>query len=384
MKTLSLIIAFVAISTVAFAQHDLRWMAGMDYGIPINAYDQSRSVMRGTIPSRQFDLNTGLQYRAFNRIGIELGVGQDSRKLRIVDHLLSTESPGYRAVTHVKNHYLSVFGALQFYVPLPDEDFLVFSGGYSWNFAGGQSLSVSDDFVHGHQNLTVTNQYLGSNHSFFGEIGYNGPPGSHSSLYVGMKVNVGASPLMTGDYQVTNTVTADSYSDKIVDKGSYVALDLKYYLTALHKDKVERDPKPAKEPKEHRKKVDSQPVEVKHILKDTVVVEGRPVIVGQTIAAQNPEITIRVWDAEAIDGDSISLILNGEYILRNEALTATKVDVKARLQPGKNYLVLYAHNQGKYPPNTAAIIVDDGIRKNQIELKSNLKTSGALEITLGK
>jgi hypothetical protein len=45
--------------------------------------------------------------------------------------------------------------------------------------------------------------------------------------------------------------------------------------------------------------------------------------------------------------------------------------------------VLYAHNQGKYPPNTAAIIVDDGIRKNQIALKSNLKTSGAIEITLG-
>ncbi|MFN8397269.1 MAG: hypothetical protein U0176_21780 [Bacteroidia bacterium] len=53
-------------------------------------------------------------------------------------------------------------------------------------------------------------------------------------------------------------------------------------------------------------------------------------------------------------------------------------------QPGKNYLVMYAHNQGKYPPNTAAIIVDDGTRQNQIELKSNLNTSGALEITLGK
>jgi hypothetical protein len=376
MKRCYLFVCLLVMAGQAYCQHDLNWMIGIDYGVPVNSFAQNRSVLSGTIPSHQFNINTSFQYRAFNRIGLEFGVGQAIRTMRAVDRRLADESPDYKSVMHVKNHYLMAHGGLQLYLPMPEGDFFVFSGGYCWNYAGGKSQSATETFVHADEDIVVTTYYKGSNNSIYGEIGYNSPSEARMALYIGLKANVGTRPIMKGDYTVTSQAQDASYSDHFEDKTTYIGMNIKYYLNVLHKDKAERRPK--------KDKQDKQPVEVKHILKDTMVIEGRPVIVGKSILAFNPDITISLWDAEAIDGDTVSLILNGEYILRNQALTADKIDVKAKLQQGKNYLVLYAHNQGKYPPNTAAIIVDDGERKNQIELKSNLKSNGAIEITLGK
>ncbi len=371
-------------TTAAHAQHELRWMVGMDYGIPWKSFDQGRNVLRGTVPSHQLNLNTGMQYRAFNRLGIELGVGQAVRKFRMVDDQLRTESPSYRAVLREKNLYLSAFGGLQWYFPLPAEDYFVLTGGYAWNYVGSKGLAATTKFVEANQDIAVQNQYQGSNHSFYGELGYEGVPAGRSTLYIGLKVNIGQSPILKGQYVVTDQLGSASYSDAFQDKGSYIGMNLKYYLRVFHKDKVKRAPKPERAPRQRKRVVDTPPTEVKQILKDTMLVEGRQVIVGKTIVAQHPDVTIQVWDAEAIDGDSITLILNGIVLVENLPLTDTKFELKAKLQPGKNYLVLHAKNQGKYPPNTAAIIVDDGNRKNQVALKSNLKSSGALEITLGK
>lgn len=383
MKKWYLLVCTLALCGTVLAQHDLNILASVDYGIPLNTYDQRRDILHGTAPTRQFNMNTGLQYRAFNHLGFEVGIGQSIRTLRAVDDRLAQDSPEFRSVMRSKNHYITAFGGLQCYLPMSDDDYFVFSGGYAWNYIGGGSVSATDHFVAGSQTLSVNSQYAKSTHSFYGEFGYHGSPAGRSTLYIGLKVNIGTSPIMTSSYAVATNDGSASYTDAVTDKGTYIGMNLKYYLNVLHKDKVERQPKPEKKPRERKHKVDTAPMEVKHILKDTMIVDGRPVLVGQSMVAKSAEVTISVWDAEAIDGDSIALILNGEYLLQNQSLTGEKILVKAKLKPGKNYLVMYAHNQGKYPPNTAAIIVDDGIRKNQIELKSNLKTSGALEITLG-
>ncbi len=383
MKQLYLTLCTLALHCTLLAQHDLSVMAGLDYGIPVNDYAQNRAVLHGTAPTHQLNLNIGLQYRVSNRIGLEVGIGQSIRSLRAVDQRFADLSPQFRSVMRSKNHYITAFGGLQFYIPLPAEDRLVITAGYAWNYVGAQSLNKTEEFVGGNQHFSALQQFQKSNHGYYGEFGYQGTPAGRSALYVGLKVQVGASPLMTATYTATGDDPSVNYNDAVTDKGTYIGLNLKYYVNVLHRDKVLRAPKPDRVPRERRRKVDTAPAEVKHILKDTMVVAGREVAVGQSMVAKNAEVTISVWDAEAIDGDSIALILNGEYILQNQSLTEEKILVKAQLKPGKNYLVLYAHNQGKYPPNTAAIIVDDGIRKNQIELKSNLKTSGALEITLG-
>lgn len=385
MKKIYLAVMLLGCGLAVMAQHDLFWTGGFDYGIPVNGYAQNRNVLRGTIPSRQCNFSTGLQYRIANRVGIDLGISQSIRTLRARDRQFASDAPMFKSIIKSKNHYLTLSGSLQYYVPIAEEDFFVVSGGYAWNFTGSKGLVATDTFYTGQQALAISQQYLGSNHAFLGEVGYQGTPAGRSTLYLGLKVNVGLTPFARGSYVRSGDANgAGAQEDVIQDKGSYIGLVVKYGLKVAHKEKVERQPKPAKVRKEKPAKVDSAPLEIKHILKDTMMVAGRAVAVGQSMIAKSADVTISIWDAEAIDGDSIALMLNGEYIIQNLSLTDEKIVLKAKLQPGKNYLVLYAHNQGKYPPNTAAIIVDDGIRKNQIALKSNLKTSGALEITLGQ
>jgi hypothetical protein len=366
----------------ARAQHDLSLMVGMDYGIPVNAYAQNKAVLKGTVPSRQFNLNAGIQYRVFNFLGIEAGIGQSIRTMRMIDNRFANETGNHNTIIKSKNHYLTTYLGLQGFVPLADEDFLVVGGGMMWNNAGSATLEASTTYIKGDETVSIDNAYLGRNHAFLGEIGYLGSKAGRSTLYLGAKVNIGSGALMQGRYTAANNLTGAAYADAVTDKGSYIGLDIKYYLNVLHRDKVARDHS-SKRP--HRSK---KPVEtVTHVPKPvepTIQVAGRDIKIDDNIKAMSPEITVNVWDSQAQDGDTVSVYLNGEVLLSNVALKNEKLQFKAQLQPGKNYLVLYAHNLGKYPPNTAAITVDDGVKQHQIVMESTLKTSGSVEITLGQ
>jgi hypothetical protein len=75
-----------------------------------------------------------------------------------------------------------------------------------------------------------------------------------------------------------------------------------------------------------------------------------------------------------IDGDIISLNYNGRWILRNFILKGVYYDLPLYVSEdsSKNYLLLYANNLGKEPPNTVAIVVDDGIEQQKVVLNSDL------------
>ncbi|MFN8397270.1 MAG: hypothetical protein U0176_21785 [Bacteroidia bacterium] len=128
MKRLTTLLAFLLAGYLAHSQVRLNWLAATDYGMPCNSFAEGRSILRGTFPSHQWNLNTGLELRLFDRIGIEGGVGQSIRTLRAVDKTLSDEFPGYKSVIHSKNHFLMAFGGLRWFFPLSGIDFLVLSG----------------------------------------------------------------------------------------------------------------------------------------------------------------------------------------------------------------------------------------------------------------
>src|SRR5690606_15212669 len=66
-------------------------------------------------------------------------------------------------------------------------------------------------------------------------------------------------------------------------------------------------------------------------------------------------VELILWDCGIEDNDTVSIYLNGNWIIENYRLTKAKKSFPITLQKGENYLVMYAHNLGDIPKNTAAL-----------------------------
>lgn len=111
--------------------------------------------------------------------------------------------------------------------------------------------------------------------------------------------------------------------------------------------------------------------------------DGRPVDDQGTVYVSDRNVTFRAWDSGTIDGDIITLIVNGEVVLSSYTLDGpnNKKEVKVKLDNnGYNYVLLFAHNEGSISPNTAALSLDDGKTVQDLVLSADLLTNGAMSI----
>lgn len=104
----------------------------------------------------------------------------------------------------------------------------------------------------------------------------------------------------------------------------------------------------------------------------------REVRVSRVIEVQKPTIRIKVWDSGTVDGDIVTLFLNGERILDKYRVHKSKFAIPVTLKADHNFLILHAEDLGSIPPNTIAVSVDDGVKEQIIVLSSDLKVSGAV------
>jgi hypothetical protein len=88
-----------------------------------------------------------------------------------------------------------------------------------------------------------------------------------------------------------------------------------------------------------------------------------------------------LFDNGTIDGDTVSVILNGKVIISKGGLTATaiRVTVPIAAVPGDSLLlVMYAENLGAIPPNTGLLIIQDGSIQHEIRFEGDLKKSSSI------
>ncbi|HXT15671.1 MAG TPA: hypothetical protein VN706_08575 [Gemmatimonadaceae bacterium] len=108
---------------------------------------------------------------------------------------------------------------------------------------------------------------------------------------------------------------------------------------------------------------------------------GRPVEMQGSLRVRSPNVVIYVWDAGQVDGDVVSLAVDGTWVLQRYTLTASKRAIRATLNPkGASYLVLFANDDGSIPPNTAAVSIDDGSGEQRLVLSADLFTNGAVTL----
>jgi len=117
-----------------------------------------------------------------------------------------------------------------------------------------------------------------------------------------------------------------------------------------------------------------------------VRLRGRTVKKAQNITVKNETIDLFVFDNEIIDGDTLSLFFNGDWILKDYGVIHEKKKITIQLKPNtNNYLVLFAENLGSIPPNTAAIqFSPDGRQSRTVRLSSDLTLCRAINFIYKK
>lgn len=108
----------------------------------------------------------------------------------------------------------------------------------------------------------------------------------------------------------------------------------------------------------------------------------KPIRKEHRLSLEGNQLTFEIWDAQVIDGDIVSIYVGDDCIVKEYSITAAKKTVHFDATQYKRvYVYLHAHNLGTLPPNTVTMTVSDGISEHQVELRSDLSGSAALELT---
>jgi WD40 repeat protein len=110
------------------------------------------------------------------------------------------------------------------------------------------------------------------------------------------------------------------------------------------------------------------------------IIRNRKVEIQEVLDVSCDSIQIHFWDKQVVDGDIISVNINGEWILQRYVLDKYHRVLKIAIPKGENYLIIHAHNEGSMSPNTIALKIDDGIKPKFISLYSDIKKSSAIII----
>jgi hypothetical protein len=111
--------------------------------------------------------------------------------------------------------------------------------------------------------------------------------------------------------------------------------------------------------------------------------DGRNIDHQKDVEVNRKTLTVYVWDADKVDGDVVSLSFNGKWLLRNFPIKREKRAIELVLEDNAdNRLILYAENEGRLPPNTAALTFFDGEKQRNLSLVSTKSTCGAIRFLL--
>jgi len=162
-------------------------------------------------------------------------------------------------------------------------------------------------------------------------------------------------PAVKTNTATNNTTIKNSKTKSIVAKN-------KPANKSLNTDTIKRDNSPV---------VIERPKEVPKItIPETT--RSRENSLVKTLVVNNEEVTIRLYDNGEVDGDTISVYLDGKPVLSNRGLSTVPITLKLKLDENnpEHVVVMVAENMGRIPPNTSLMIVQDGDNRYQVSITS--------------
>ncbi len=100
----------------------------------------------------------------------------------------------------------------------------------------------------------------------------------------------------------------------------------------------------------------------------------------ETITCTSDSLTLSFYDNGVVDGDIISVYLNGVSLISQFRLTGSALKKTIRFSALEKSLeiVLVAENLGSLPPNTGLLVVQDGSNKYNLNFSADLQTNASI------
>jgi hypothetical protein len=94
---------------------------------------------------------------------------------------------------------------------------------------------------------------------------------------------------------------------------------------------------------------------------------------GKELLITGTKVKLTIWDQGKVDGDKISIMLDGKYVLENYSITAQTKIIELLLSDKEiSTLKIIALNEGTLPPNTAAIKIETETEEYPILTQANV------------
>ena len=128
-------------------------------------------------------------------------------------------------------------------------------------------------------------------------------------------------------------------------------------------------------------------VEKETVVANKIDFSDRKIQTIRTVAIAGDSLVLSLFDNGTVDGDTVSVILNGNVIMPKVGLVATAINKTIHLTPEMGdsiKIILYAENLGSIPPNTGLLVVRNGGHDYEIRFSGDLKNNSAIILLRNK
>ncbi len=127
---------------------------------------------------------------------------------------------------------------------------------------------------------------------------------------------------------------------------------------------------------------------VRQPVKKTIIAAGSAADIGkrsietiQTVYFVSDSLKLTLYDNGEVDGDTVSVLLNGKVIMGKKGLSTTPITETIYMteELGDSLqMIMYAENLGSIAPNTGLLIVQDGRDRYEIRFSGDLNKNAAI------
>lgn len=103
----------------------------------------------------------------------------------------------------------------------------------------------------------------------------------------------------------------------------------------------------------------------------------------KTLFIETDSIVVTLYDNGYVDGDTVTIFLNGKVIMGKVGLSTVPVTKTVHITPDLGdslQFVMYAENLGSIPPNTGLMILMDGKKRYEIFFSGDLEKNAAITL----
>ena len=101
----------------------------------------------------------------------------------------------------------------------------------------------------------------------------------------------------------------------------------------------------------------------------------------KSVEIKSDSLLLTLYDNGVVDGDTVSVLLNGKVIMPMQGLSTKAINKTIYLTPEMGdsiVLIMYAENLGSIPPNTGLLVVHDGEEIYEIRFSGDLEKNAAI------